>query len=54
MLKATIKSNEKPSRTFQALAVGFGIGVFVSLAIGLWQEVTIGCRVALLVVLSRS
>jgi uncharacterized membrane protein YoaK (UPF0700 family) len=54
MLKTTVKPHKEPSKIFQALAVGFAIGVFTSLAIGLWQEVTILCRVAFLVVLGLS
>jgi hypothetical protein len=52
MLKVIAKSHREPSRTFQALIVGVAIGVFASLAIGLWQEVIILYRVVLLVVLS--
>ena len=54
MVKTTVKAHKEPSRTFQALIVGVAMGVFASLAIGLWQEVTILCRVALLVALGSS
>ena len=54
MLKTIAKSHKDPSRTFQAIVVGFVIGAFASLAIGLWQEVTITCRMTLLLVLGVS
>jgi hypothetical protein len=54
MLKTLVKPHKEPSKVFQALAVGFAIGVFASLAIGLWQEITILCRVSLLVALGSA
>jgi hypothetical protein len=54
MLRTIAQSHREPSRAFQALAVGFAIGVFASLAIGLWHEVTTAYKVALLVVLGFS
>jgi len=54
MSKTIAKSHKEPSRTFQAIVAGFAIGVFASLVIGLWQEVTIICRMILLLVLGVS
>lgn len=54
MLRTIAKSHKEPSRTFQAIVVGFAIGVFAALVIGLWQEITITCRMTLLLVLGVS
>ena len=54
MIKAITKSHKEPSRAFQAIVVGFAIGVFASIAIAHWQGVTLTCRLVLLLVLGVS